>query len=99
MPYRGEPAELCNVPGRKALADRIAARGGLLVPQENDWDNSVDAATKEKMGPPLASVVLPQDRFSAQDVAEAQVRFPEAQVSSPLTLDEYHEAGQTEDDD
>jgi hypothetical protein len=91
--YRGELAELCNTPGRHALAERITAKGGILVPAENTWDNSVDAATKEKMGPPLSKVVLPQDRFTAGEVTEAQNAFPEAQVSAPLTLDDVESDG------
>jgi hypothetical protein len=88
----GAPAELCNTPGRKALADQIVARGGLLLTEgATGWDNSVEPATKAQMGPPLSNVVLPQDKFSSQDVANAQARFPEAQVSNPSTLDEFYE--------
>ncbi|HEX4142867.1 MAG TPA: hypothetical protein VHY91_04895 [Pirellulales bacterium] len=92
----GAPAELCNTPGRKALADQIVARGGLLVTEENHWDNSVEPATKQQMGPPLSNVVLPQDKFSSQDVAHAQAIFPEAQVSNPTTLDEFYESSRAE---
>jgi hypothetical protein len=86
--YRGEPAELCNTPGRKMLSERIMARGGKLIEGDTKWDGSLDAAAKEKMGPPLTEIILPQDKFSAQDISEARVMFPEAQVVTPLTFDE-----------
>jgi hypothetical protein len=97
--HSGPSAELCNTPGRKAMADQIVARGGRLLDGEDDWDNSVDAATKEKMGHPLSGVVLPQDKFSAKDVATAQLLFPEAQISTPLTLDEVEADGSDTSDD
>ena len=92
----GAPAELCNTPGRKALADQIVARGGLLVTEENSGTTASNAATKAKMGPPLSNVVLPQDKFTAQDVADAKARFPEAQVSTPSTLEEFYETNHPE---
>jgi hypothetical protein len=92
----GAPAELCNTPGRKAFADQIVARGGLLMTEENHWDNSVEPTTKQQMGPPLSNVVLPQDKFTAQDVADAKARFPEAQVSTPSTLEEFYETNHPE---
>ncbi len=59
-----------------------------MVSGTEDWDNSVDRATKEKLGQPLAKVVLPQDRFNNQDIDQAKATFPEAQISTPLTLDD-----------
>ncbi|HEY1784627.1 MAG TPA: hypothetical protein VGG30_03730 [Pirellulales bacterium] len=87
----GAPADVCNTPGRKAFADQIVARGGLLVTEESHWDNSVEADIKQKMGPPLSNVVLPQDKFTAQDVAHAKASFPEAEINYPSTLDEFYE--------
>ena len=85
------PAELCNTPGRQALAEQIVARGGRLLPDEKDWDNSVDPATKAKMGQPLSEVVLPQDKFSAQDVTQAKIDLPRGSGHAPFTLDEETE--------
>ena len=93
-PGTGAPAELCNTPGRQALAEQIVARGGRLLADEKDWDNSVDPATKAKMGQPLSEVVLPQDKFSVQDVRQAKMIFPEAQISAPFTLDEETEGSE-----
>jgi hypothetical protein len=99
-PFPGAPADLCNTPGRKAYAQQIVARGGLLLTEGKQWDNSVEGDTKEKMGSPFSNVVLPQDKFNARDVAEAQLIFPEAQVSTPFTLEDFHadRAEQSDDD-
>ncbi len=69
------PAELCNTPGRKAFSHAIVEHGGLVLVEGKQWDNSVEASIKREMGPPLAFVVMPTDRFSDQLVAEVQGRL------------------------
>ena len=83
------PAELCNTPGRKALSHSIGDRGGLVLVDGKQWDDSVEAATKRDMGPPLAYVIMPTDRFSDPQVAEAKDVFPEARVIAPPTLEDF----------
>ena len=83
------PAEVCNTPGRKALSHAIVDRGGLVLVEGKQWDDSVEASIKRAMGPPLAFVVMPTDRFSDQLVAEAKDIFPEARVIAPPTLDDF----------
>ncbi|HTU27062.1 MAG TPA: hypothetical protein VMF30_16770 [Pirellulales bacterium] len=94
----GIPSDLCNVPGRQAVAQRIVARGGTLETGGGEWDGSVDATTRARMGQPISTVVLPQDRFNAGDVAEAQLMFPEAKISTPLTLEDAQEQRDEEEE-
>ena len=60
------------------MAEQIVARGGLAADRGQTLGTTAsNAATKEQMGPPLSDVVLPQDKFSAQDVTQAKARsFP-----------------------
>ena len=82
-------AELCNTPGRKALSQAIVERGGKLIESQHGWDNSVDHSTKAAMGPPLANVIMPEDKFSQQEISEAKLVFPEANVVAPPTMADF----------
>ena len=75
-----------------ALDERLRGRpfAAGMPAGESKWDDSVDADVKASMGPPLSEVVMPQDKFSVQEVENARLTFPEAQISTPATLDDYH---------